>query len=121
MRVWAWNINGMKTKQMGEFLKKHKPDVLCLSETLMKLGEGVTGENLKAEGYKLYNNPGSTGSLAQEYAGTAMYTREEPRAVWKVKLQAGQKEGRVIRADFEKFIIITVYAPFSGGHGDWKA
>jgi len=43
MRIISWNVNGLRAVHRKElflpFLKKHKPDILCLQETKAEQGQ----------------------------------------------------------------------------------
>ncbi len=89
----------------GGFLDEifdQKPDILCLQEIKSK-------EIPEIEGYTAIPNPNREKS---GFYGTAIYTKIEPITVRKgFGSSEFDKEGRVIRAEFENFNLFTVYAP----------
>ena len=105
MKIISWNVNGIKSIINNGFLDEifaQKPDILCLQEVR-------STEIPEIEGYVAYNNPSR--ELTNFY-GTAVYTKIEPLSVRK---GFGDKEfdseGRVIRMEFDNFILFNVYAP----------
>ncbi len=109
MKLISWNVNGIRSalkKGFLEFVRKEKPDVLCVQE-IKAMPEDVT---VDLPGYEQYWNSAER----RGYSGTAVFTRVKPL---KVTLGLGQekhdKEGRVIRAEFPDFYLVNVYTPNS--------
>ena len=81
MKIISWNVNGLRAihRKNGflEFIKKEKPDVLCLQET--KAREEQLPEEIRAiDGYHAYfNSPDEK----KGYSGVAIYTKEKPKNV----------------------------------------
>lgn len=116
MRIYSWNVNGLRAVQKKGFVdwvKNSQPDILCLQETKAAV------EQLDHE---LVNIPGyfSFWSSAQRkgYSGVAVYSRIEPLSV---KIGIGQdrfdQEGRILSCDYGDFILFNVYFP-NGQQGD---
>lgn len=121
MKIASWNINGIRAvDRKGEFvpfIKKHKPDVLCLQET--KAHPGQSPVDLP-EYEKYWNSAERKG-----YSGTAIFTREKPisvlldlpdKIVTKYKITKDKygnpnTEGRVLALEFKKFFVVSVYTP----------
>lgn len=121
MKIYSWNVNGIravvKKGTFQEFVKKHRPDVLCLQETKAAQGQAV----IDMPGYEEYWNSAEK----KGYSGTAIFTKTKPLAVLngmpdaiikKFGLNADSygdpnKEGRVIAAEYDKFYVVTVYTP----------
>lgn len=113
MKLVSWNVNGIRAVMKKDFLKKlddMNTDVLCLQET--KAQDDQVFEALKElDGYHIYSNSAEK----KGYSGTAILTREKPRAVsYDIGVAEHDTEGRVICAEFESFYLITVYTPNSG-------
>ena len=121
MKFYSWNVNGIravvKKGTFQEFVKAHKPDILCLQET--KAEKGQSEVDLK--GYHEYWNSADK----KGYSGTAIFSRAEPLKVVngfpeafakkytfadELKRDAGN-EGRVLTAEYTKFYAVTVYTP----------
>lgn len=121
MKFYSWNVNGIravvKKGTFQEFIKKHKPDVLCLQETKAERGQA----EIDLAGYHEYWNT----AVKKGYSGTAIFSKREPLDVIngfpkefakkfsfadELKRDANE-EGRVITAEFDKFFVVTVYTP----------
>lgn len=113
MRLVSWNVNGVRAVMKKGFLEAVEgfdTDVLCLQET--KAQDDQVQEALnELKGYHLYSNSAEK----KGYSGTAILSRQEPLSVqYDMGIEAHDQEGRVIAAEFEKFILVTVYTPNSG-------
>lgn len=109
MKLISWNVNGIRAvlkKGFGDFLKKEKPDILCLQETKAR-PEDVT---LETGGYEPYwNSPERKG-----YSGTAIFTKPRPLAVTKgMGIKEHDQEGRILVAEYKDFYLVNVYTPNS--------
>ena len=115
MKLISWNVNGIRAIVKKDFsvdLKNLNPDVLGIQETKAQddqVQEALAGLD-GVEGYSLY----SSSALKKGYSGTAILSKIKP-----IQVEAGigiphlDEEGRVLRAEFEKFHFITVYTPNS--------
>jgi exodeoxyribonuclease-3 len=123
MRLYSWNVNGIraviKKGIFKSFIESEKPDILCLQETKAQKDQTVT-DLLNYEEY--WNSAEKKG-----YSGTAIVSKIKPLTIIngftddianKYNLAGDSygdltKEGRVISAEFEKFWVVTVYTPNS--------
>lgn len=109
MKLISWNVNGLRAclnKGFEEFFKIEDADVFCLQET--KLSEGQL--DLKLDGYHQFWN------YAQKkgYSGTAVFTKREPLGVeYDMGMEEHDREGRIIKVEFEEFFLVNVYTPNS--------
>lgn len=110
MRIFSWNVNGIKAakkKGFEIFLKKKRIDILLVQEI-----KGSENDLPEIEGYNVFANPSKK---KKGYAGTAVYSKEEPKSV---KTGIGnsrfEKEGRSMTIEFSDFYIVNVYVPNSG-------
>lgn len=121
MRVVSWNVNGIraviKKDAFRPFVRKTKPDIICLQETKAEQGQAEI-DLPKFEEY--WNSAEKKG-----YSGTAIFTKPKPLAVLNdfadhIRDTHGLaddgygdplKEGRVISAEYEKFHVVTSYVP----------
>ncbi len=113
MRLVSWNVNGIRAVMKKEFpasLKGMKTDVLCLQET--KAQDDQVLEALDGiDGYHIYTNS----AVKKGYSGTAILTKKEPLDVrYDLGIKEHDQEGRVIAAEFDDYILVTVYTPNSG-------
>jgi exodeoxyribonuclease III len=120
MKAISYNVNGIRAalkKGLWDWVKAAAPDILCLQETKAHLSQ-VSGEMSLFEslGYKIYWHE----AVKKGYSGVAILSLEEPKHV---EIGCGiakyDEEGRVIRADYSNFSIISVYMP-SGSSGDLR-
>ena len=115
-RIFSYNVNGIRAALKKDFLtwmKQADPDILCIQET--KAQNGQMSENeFEALGYSMY----SYSAEKAGYSGVALLTKEKPIHVeYGMGNSKYDKEGRVIRADFGSFSVISAYFP-SGTTGD---
>lgn len=120
MKIYSWNVNGIRAVQkkgvFTPFIQEHQPDILCLQETKAQQGQA----ELDLQGYEEYWNSAEK----KGYSGTAIFSKVKPLSVInalpddiieKYKLEDSygdpNKEGRVIAAEFEQFYVVTVYTP----------
>lgn len=113
MKIVSWNINGIRAvrkKGFDEFLKKFKPDVLCLQE--IKIGkEALEKEKQEFDGYDVYWNS----AKRPGYSGTAILVKSRKYKVKSCKsgfnIKKFDDEGRVQTLDLGKFYLVNVYFP----------
>ncbi len=115
MKITSWNINGIRAaekKGLREYIADAKPDILCLQETKAHI-EQLSDSLINIEGYSSHFVSGEK----KGYSGVAIYTRIKPKEVISgcghTKFDT---EGRVIRADFDNFVLYNIYYP-NGGRG----
>lgn len=123
MRLISWNVNGLrglhKKGLFVPFVKRYRPDVLCLQETKAEKGQAV----IDLPGYEEYWNSSAT---RKGYAGVAIFSKHKPQSVrlgFPEKITKRfvladsygdpDKEGRVIAAEFPEFFVVNVYTPNS--------
>ncbi len=120
MRIVSWNVNGIRAVDkkglFAPFIKKWKPDILCLQET--KAEKERSPIDLKEyEGY--WNSAERKG-----YSGTAIFTKIKPMNVvlglpesiekkYNLVDDYGDpnKEGRVLALEYKNFFVVSVYTP----------
>ncbi|MGD9129214.1 MAG: exodeoxyribonuclease III [Candidatus Woesebacteria bacterium] len=110
IKLLSWNVNGLRAvykKGFLNFLKKEKPDILCLQET--KAQDSQLGFDFKEiPGYQVF----FSSAKKKGYSGVATYTRIKPKAIdFSLGIERFDQEGRVIKADFASFILFNVYFP----------
>lgn len=113
MKLVSWNVNGIRAVMKKDFMGSvayMNPDVLCLQETKAQDDQVFEALDL-VDGYYIYCNSAER----KGYSGTAILSRSEPLAVeYDMGVKEHDKEGRVIAAEYEDYILITVYTPNSG-------
>ena len=110
MKILSYNVNGIRAalkKGFAGWLKATDADVICIQET-KAFEEQVDTQALKELGYNLY----WFSAQKKGYSGVAIFSKLEPR---KVSYGCGIKhidyEGRIIRLDFDKVSIMSLYLP----------
>jgi len=114
--ILSYNVNGIRSaasKGLLDWLAQENPDIICFQETKAR-PEDLAPTLLTPEGYHAYYySAGKKG-----YAGVAIWSKQQPKHVeYGIGVPAYDSEGRVIRADFEGFSVLSVYFP-SGTSGD---
>jgi exodeoxyribonuclease-3 len=118
MRIASWNVNGIRPRiQRGElpgWLQRSLPDVVGLQE--VKATAGVVDATAWEElGYEAWWHPAERAG----YSGALLLCRARPAEVHLGLGRAGiDGEGRVIRAEFDDFTLLTAYFPNSGRGAD---
>ena len=114
MRLFSWNVNGIRAVQKKGFLdwlQQMQPDVLGLQETKAspdQLDEAL----LKPPGYHTY----WSSAERKGYSGVALYSRTAPKSVTLgLGIPEYDREGRTIVAEYDDFVYITAYFPNGGG------
>jgi exodeoxyribonuclease-3 len=143
LKVITWNVNGIRSRifnykissklkkdtimeiqensPIDILIKEEDPDIICLQETRCSV---AISKNFEIPGYKSYfNESKSTGARAPErYSGTCIFYKEHLNLKDIQEQIPGYEdtEGRIIIANFDNFVLITVYAPNSGSNYDKK-
>lgn len=115
MKIISYNVNGIRAalkKGFVDWLKSEDPDVVCLQE--LKAQPDQVEDFYSDLGYEMYwENAEKKG-----YSGVGILTKIKPKHVeYGCGNETYDREGRVIRADFEDFSVMSVYMP-SGTSGD---
>ncbi len=116
MKIISYNVNGVRSainKGLISWLKSTNPDILCLQEIKLSETELVT-PLFEELGYFCYWYP----ALKRGYSGVAILSKQKPSNVhYGIGKSLFDDEGRILRADFEDFSILSMYFP-SGSSGD---
>ena len=108
LKLASWNVNGLRAcmgKGFPQFLEAESPDVLCLQVTKMQREQA----DFQFPGYHEYWNSATT---RKGYSGTAIFSKTEPLSVtYGIGREEFDGEGRVIAAEYEEFLLVTVYTP----------
>ncbi|MDR1533078.1 MAG: exodeoxyribonuclease III [Clostridiales bacterium] len=111
MKILSWNVNGLRAcvkKGFLEFYNKSGFDIFCVQETKMQPEQ----REFELEGCGYWNS-----ALKKGYSGTAVFAKPEPLSV---ETGMGESwhdtEGRLIKLEYDKFILLNVYTP-NAQHG----
>ena len=125
MKIFSWNINGIraveKKRNLAEFLSVKNPDIACFQEIKIDQSQ-ISKENFDEkypEYFKFYSHAERKG-----YAGTAIWSKQKPHTILRNFPQQildkfnfadsfgdSSTEGRICAARFTNFWLITVYTP----------
>lgn len=115
-KIISYNVNGIRAaenKGLSDWLKTENPDILCLQE-LKAQADQINVSLYESLGYHCYWHP----AQKKGYSGVGILSKEKPKHV---EVGTGthwiDSEGRVLRADYNDFSVISVYLP-SGSSGD---
>ena len=126
-RIVSWNINSLRagivdqetakcktqriiqpSSPMGELVSIINPDIICLQETKLQTQHEKCFD---ISGYHTYWNS----STAQKgYSGVSIWSKEKPLSVSQTLENIPeplQKEGRILTAHYENFVVVNVYTP----------
>lgn len=110
MKILSYNVNGIRAalkKGFADWLKAAAPDVLCLQET-KAMASQVDTSVFEDLGYQHYWHS----AQKKGYSGVAILTKEKVLNITEgTGIEHMDIEGRVIRADFEKISVISLYLP----------
>jgi len=116
VNIISYNINGIRAaekKGLSNWLNENQPDIACFQE--VKANEDQVDLNVYRElGYQVFWHSAEK----KGYSGVAIFSKETPKHVEiGCGIEKYDREGRVIRADYETFSVMSVYMP-SGSSGD---
>lgn len=116
MKIVTYNVNGLRaalSKGLTEWITLENPDILCLQETKLQPNQYECSifENI---GYKSH----LFSAEKKGYSGVAILSKKEPLSVeYGIGVSELDREGRVIKADYGTFAVVSAYHP-SGSSGD---
>ncbi|MEE2975089.1 MAG: exodeoxyribonuclease III [Thermodesulfobacteriota bacterium] len=112
MKIFSWNVNGIRAVQKKGFLgfvKKFKPDILCLQEIKAEK-EQLDDELINMPNYFSYFNSSKT---KKGYSGVAIYSKIKPTKV-STSLKSDKEfdvEGRLLSLEYKDFVLLNFYFP----------
>lgn len=110
MKIISYNVNGIRaafTKNFLGWLETENPDIICIQES--KAGtDQIDIESLEKCGYYSYWHS----AQKKGYSGVGIASKIAPKHVEiGCGIESYDNEGRIMRADYEDFSIISVYVP----------
>ena len=110
MKIISYNVNGIRaafTKDFMLWLNAANPDVICIQESKAQIDQ-IDIKSLEEAGYHSYWHS----AQKKGYSGVGIASKVAPKQViYGCGIEHYDNEGRVIRADFEDFSVISVYVP----------
>ena len=116
MKIITYNVNGIRSaisKGFVDWVKATDADMICLQE--VKAEEHQIDKAIFEElGYEIH----WYAAEKKGYSGVAIFTKVKPtKIVHGCGIEIYDREGRVLRTDFEDFSLMSVYMP-SGSSGE---
>ena len=109
-------MRGIVRCGFDEYITAECPDILCLQET--KFRHESDADRFRADiDYRYFPYRYYHCDRMDQHSGTAILSRVEPRRVWYGFRQGNwqhamkDREGRVLAAEFDRFILVTVHVP----------
>lgn len=110
MKIITYNVNGIRaafTKDFLGWLKVANPDVICIQESKAQ-NEQIDIESIEKNGYNSYWHS----AQKKGYSGVGIASKTKPLHVeYGCGIEHYDFEGRIIRADFNGFSVLSVYVP----------
>jgi len=130
MKIISWNINGFRSPSMNvikddkfneesnlyKLLKEEDPDILCLCETKCQLKNESMFNKIMPFEYNIWNS--STIKLG--YSGVVIYSKVPFINHGEIEGLEGEKSGRYIYLEFDKFNLLYAYVPNSGSNEKFR-
>ena len=117
MKIITYNVNGIRSafsKNLIGWIKTLNPELICLQEIKASPDQITDLHLLDQMGYHQFWYP----AQKKGYSGVAIFSKIKPLHVeYGCGLGHFDMEGRIIRADFENFSVMSLYMP-SGSSGE---
>jgi exodeoxyribonuclease-3 len=115
-KIISYNVNGIRAalkKDWLNWLQTVDPDIVCLQETKVQ-PQQLDLSLFEAIGYHTYWHSAEK----KGYSSVALFSKTKPKHVeYGCGIAKYDEEGRILRADFDSFSILSCYFP-SGTTGD---
>ena len=115
-KIISYNVNGIRAairKGLGNWIDKAKPDILCLQEIKANV-EQFDQKLFNDLGYHCFLQPANKPG----YSGVAILSKTKPNHIeYGCGISEIDFEGRIIRADYDSYSVMSVYFP-SGSNPD---
>lgn len=110
MKIISYNVNGIRAalgKDFMQWLSFANPDIIDFQE-IKATQDQINTKAFEDLGYQHFWFPAER----KGYSGVGIATKIQPKqVVFGMGIEKYDAEGRVIRADFEDFSVISVYVP----------
>ena len=110
MKIISYNVNGIRAaikKGLLDWIRDEDPDIICIQETKANKDQ-VETHLINQIGYNHF----WFSAEKKGYSGVAIFSKIQPLHVeYGTGIDYMDKEGRVIRADFKNFSVISLYLP----------
>ena len=113
IKIVSFNINGINSAIRDgilEFMAREDADIYCFQEVKSNPENATNSDITMSMGYEAFWNP----AKRKGYSGVMFYTKIKPLAViYGMGIEEFDDEGRIITAEYEKFILVNSYFPNS--------
>lgn len=110
MKIYSWNVNGIRAVQKKGFVdwvKKEQPDILCIQETKANVDQ-LDEEIVNIDGYYSY----FSSAERKGYSGVATYSKLKPLSIkYGIGIDRFDSEGRFLITEYPEFILFNIYFP----------
>ncbi|MEE8336000.1 MAG: exodeoxyribonuclease III [Candidatus Neomarinimicrobiota bacterium] len=110
MRLYSWNVNGIRAAERKEFLtwlEQTDPDIVCLQETKANQAQ-LSSALLQDHGYFTYWHSAEKAG----YSGVSTFCKKEPQYIQKgLGIKRFDQEGRVLITEHDRFLLYNIYFP----------
>lgn len=118
IKLTSWNVKGIraisKKPDFWNWFKNNDADIVNLQDTRAQLNE-IPDELYNIDGYYSFFNTADR----KGYSSVASYSKIRPiKVVRGMENSEMDKEGRILRMDYNDFILLNVYFPNSGPKGE---
>ena len=114
MKIFTWNVNGIRAvekKGFLDWLQNTQPEILCLQETKAQPDQ-LSEALLTDHGYHAYWHSAEK----KGYSSVATFCKTEPINVQKgLGIEIYDREGRVLITEHSDFVLFNIYFP-NGQH-----
>lgn len=115
-KIISYNVNGIRAalkKDWLTWLKTENPEIICIQETKVQQDQ-LDVKMIEDAGYHTFWHSAEK----KGYSGVAIFSKTKPDHVeYGCGIDKYDKEGRILRADFGEFSVLSCYFP-SGSSGD---
>ena len=110
IKIISYNLNGIRAalkKNLINWIEDVNPDILCFQE-IKAMKDQIPIEGFEKLGYNHY----WYSAKKKGYSGVAILTKRKPKNItYGTGINHIDEEGRVIRTDYNKFSVISLYLP----------
>ena len=110
VKIISYNLNGIRAalkKNLINWIEDVNPDILCFQE-IKAMENQIPTEVFEKLGYYHY----WYSAKKKGYSGVAILTKRKPKNItYGTGINHIDEEGRVIRTDYNKFSVISLYLP----------
>jgi exodeoxyribonuclease-3 len=117
-KIISWNVNGIRSLLRKDlwypFVNRCCPDIICLQEVRADQTQFDFSDEFNTKyRYQTFNKH----FVKKGYSGTAILSKIEPIKTWTPEFD---KEGRIIVAEYNDYMLVCVYVPNAGSRFEYR-